>query len=62
MQAADGGVYHKVTVKEFSQTIMPDEEGEVFLSPVSSTATGDFLSFSGHHIACTVIGRKLFVH
>lgn len=42
MQAADGGVYHKVTVKEFSQTIMPDEEGEVFLSPVSSTATGDF--------------------
>ncbi len=42
MQTADGGVYHKVTVMDFSQTIMPDEEGEVFLSPVSSTATADF--------------------
>ncbi len=42
MQTSDGGVYHKVTVKEFSQAIMPQDEGEVFLSPVSSTATADF--------------------
>lgn len=40
---ATGGVYHKVTTKAFPGFIMPDEDmGELVLSPISTTATGDF--------------------
>ena len=43
MQAADGGVYHKVTCANFPGTVMPQEETEQLLvMPVSTTATGDF--------------------
>ena len=44
MQAKDGGVYHKVTGKNFEPTeIMPqDVHDELFVLPVSTTATGDF--------------------
>ena len=40
---ATGGVYHKVTTKAFPGFIMPDEDkDELVLSPISTTATGDF--------------------
>ena len=40
---ATGGVYHKVTTKEFPGTIMPQDDKEVlYASPISSTATADF--------------------
>lgn len=40
---ASGGVYHKVTCKEFPGFVMPqDETEELVLSPISTTATGDF--------------------
>lgn len=43
MQTADGGVYHKVTGKNFPGSVMPQEETEqLVISPVSNTATGDF--------------------
>lgn len=43
MQAADGGVYHKVTCAVFPGTVMPEAEtDELIVSPVSMTATGDF--------------------
>ena len=43
MQRADGGVYHKVSCAHFCAMIMPQEETEeLILSPVSTTATGDF--------------------
>ena len=43
MQREDGGVYHKATCASFCDMIMPDEEKEeIILSPVSTTATGDF--------------------
>ena len=43
MQASDGGVYHKVTCANFPETVMPQEEvEELIVSPVSTTATGDF--------------------
>lgn len=43
MQAEDGGVYHKVTCKNFPGTVFPQEETEqLVISPVSNTATGDF--------------------
>ncbi|MCQ2502374.1 MAG: glycoside hydrolase family 9 protein [Saccharofermentans sp.] len=43
MQAADGGVYHKVTCANFPSTVMPEEETEeLIVCPVSTTATGDF--------------------
>lgn len=43
MQASDGGVYHKVTCANFPETVMPQEEvEELIISPVSTTATGDF--------------------
>lgn len=44
MQAKDGGVYHKVTGKNFEPTeIMPqDVHDELFILLVSTTATGDF--------------------
>lgn len=43
MQRADGGVYHKVTGRNFPGEVMPqDEDAELFIMPVSTTATGDF--------------------
>ena len=43
MQREDGGVYHKVSCASFCAMIMPHEEKEeLILSPVSTTATGDF--------------------
>lgn len=43
MQRADGGVYHKVTCKDFPPFIMPEGETEkLYVSPVSTAATGDF--------------------
>lgn len=43
MQAADGGVYHKVSCASFPGYIMPEKEtGQLFVSPVSTTATADF--------------------
>ena len=42
MQRADGAVYHKVTCASFCGFIMPEEETEpLYLSPVSTAATGD---------------------
>ncbi len=38
-----GGVYHKVTCRNFPETVMPeDETDELIISPVSAAATGDF--------------------
>ena len=43
MQASDGGVYHKVTCANFPGFVMPEEETEeLIVTPVSTTATGDF--------------------
>lgn len=43
MQRPDGGVYHKVSCARFCPMIMPHEEKEeLIISPVSTTATGDF--------------------
>lgn len=44
MQNADnGGVYHKVTCKQFPGTVMPeDETDDLVIAPISNTATGDF--------------------
>ena len=43
MQREDGGVYHKVSCARFCGMIMPHEEREeLIISPVSTTATGDF--------------------
>lgn len=40
---ATGGVYHKVTCREFPGFVMPQEEtDELVLSAISNTATGDF--------------------
>lgn len=43
MQRADGGVYHKVTCRNFPGEVMPqDETEELVVMPVSTAATGDF--------------------
>ncbi|WP_024865795.1 glycoside hydrolase family 9 protein [Butyrivibrio sp. FCS014] len=43
MQREDGGVYHKVTCRNFPGEIMPEEEtDQLVIMPVSTTATGDF--------------------
>ena len=43
MQDESGGVYHKVTCKEFPGFVMPEEEtDQLYLSPISTTATADF--------------------
>ena len=43
MQAPSGGVYHKVTCRNFPAFIAPqDEIDELVVCPVSNTATGDF--------------------
>ena len=45
MQAADGGVYHKVSCATFPGFIMPEKEtDELIVTPVSSTATADFVA------------------
>ncbi|MGN0620756.1 MAG: glycoside hydrolase family 9 protein [Porcipelethomonas sp.] len=43
MQTDSGGVYHKVTCESFPGYIMPENEtDELIVTPVSTTATGDF--------------------
>lgn len=43
MQAETGGVYHKVTCLTFPGEVMPQLEiAQLYVSPVSLTATGDF--------------------
>ena len=43
MQRQDGGVYHKVTCRNFPAFVAPEEEtDELVVCPVSNTATGDF--------------------
>lgn len=43
MQETNGGVYHKVTCKNFPGTVMPQDETEqLVISPISNTATADF--------------------
>lgn len=43
MQTSEGGVYHKVTCKNFPGEVMPQEENDtLYVMPVSTTATGDF--------------------
>lgn len=43
MQREDGGVYHKVTCRNFPAFVEPQEEtDELIVCPVSNTATGDF--------------------
>ncbi len=43
MQSSEGGVYHKVTCKNFPGEVMPQEETDtLYVMPVSTTATGDF--------------------
>lgn len=38
-----GGVHHKVTCENFPGYVMPEQEtGELIVTPVSTTATGDF--------------------
>lgn len=43
MQTADGGVYHKATTRLHADFVMPQsDDGQLFVFPVSSTATADF--------------------
>ena len=43
MQADSGGVYHKVSCRNFPGFIKPEEEtDELVVCPISNTATGDF--------------------
>lgn len=43
MQAESGGVYHKVTCRNFPGFIMPEKEtAALVVCPISNTATGDF--------------------
>ncbi|MDD5901386.1 MAG: glycoside hydrolase family 9 protein [Lachnospiraceae bacterium] len=43
MQAADGGVHHKVSCAQFPGSVMPEKEtGQLIVTPVSTTATADF--------------------
>jgi len=43
MQREDGGVYHKVTCRNFPAFVSPEKEtDELVVCPVSNTATGDF--------------------
>ena len=43
MQSPSGGVYHKVTGLSFPGFVMPEEEtADLYVSPVSTAATGDF--------------------
>ena len=43
MQDENGGVYHKVTCRNFPGAVVPEEEtDELVIAPISLTATGDF--------------------
>lgn len=43
LQAADGGVYHKITTERHADFMMPQEDhAELIVYPVSSMATADF--------------------
>lgn len=43
MQAENGGVYHKVSCSNFPGYVMPEKEiSQLFVTPVTTTATGDF--------------------
>ena len=54
MQREDGGVYHKVSCASFCGMIMPHEEKEeLVISPVSTTATGDFA-------ACMALASRFY--
>jgi len=54
MQRSDGGVYHKVSIKEWTGEHLPDEETDTqYIFDVSSTATGDFA-------AVTALGARIF--
>ncbi len=54
MQRADGAVYHKASCARFCGMIMPDKETEpVYVSAVSTTATGDFA-------ACMAMASRAF--
>jgi len=45
MQNEEGGVYHKVTTAVHAPFVMPEEDdGELFVFPVSSMATADFVA------------------
>ncbi|HAG12825.1 MAG TPA: glycosyl hydrolase family 9, cellulase [Ruminococcus sp.] len=45
MQASDGGVYHKVSCATFPGYVMPEAETKpLIVTPVSSTATADFVA------------------
>jgi endoglucanase len=45
MQAASGGVFHKVTKAQFEGFVMPDKDtGNRYIYQISSTATGDFVA------------------
>ncbi|TDT71386.1 endoglucanase [Hypnocyclicus thermotrophus] len=45
MQSENGGVYHKVTTSNFVSMIMPDKNNkELILSPISATATANFVA------------------
>lgn len=42
-ESSNGGVYHKVTGKNFPGEVLPEEETDtMYVSPISLTATGDF--------------------
>ena len=54
MQASDGGVYHKVSIRKWTGEHLPEKETDTqFIFGVSSTATGDFA-------AVTALGARLF--
>ncbi len=43
MQADNGGVYHKVTCRNFPGEVMPeDETDQLVIMPITTTSTGDF--------------------
>lgn len=42
MQSDSGGIYHKVTAAEPDGEDSPEIDAELYISPVSTTATGDF--------------------
>ncbi|MCR5652537.1 MAG: glycoside hydrolase family 9 protein [Ruminococcus sp.] len=53
MQDTSGGVHHKVTCATFPGYVMPEEEtDELFVTPITSTATADFCGAMA--LACEV--------
>ncbi len=54
MQRADGAVWHKASCARFCGMIMPHEETEeLIVSPISTTATGDFA-------ACMALASRVY--